>query len=759
MKKITVLYLVFPNMQGLMSRLSKVRLGSHPFFEDAMNRAGSNPTWGVKTEERSIDEWIDGLRGRENRLYLSVTMSPSVRPLWAADMSWEGAITTLASHADKIVLIGQSKQAFLYDGIGNAGRDFDGLLLHDSWMDLNQLYSRMEKILGVIRMDVDFLITKKGLDTLYRNTGVQLHPIQRIPRSNKDTQQIVQNILGNKQSIDAEVVEIHDSLDVHVRRREMIQTLDGGELGFVVCHFNVCGYDAPRDNFRRFIKRFEWMEDHLLIVELAYGDQDFVLTGQAKNLLQLRGDSVMWQKEALTNVGTKILRERGYENVGWLDGDTIFETNYEQWFESIKEGMREQNIIQVFDRVEHKFEEVDLSEPGSLSNYAKSDKPIEKIWKTGLGWVVRGEIWDKLGWYDLGIVGSGDRLLFLASVSDDIAPLIVGSPQFASSAGYTKSYLEWAAKWAKEIDGRFGYLEGVVATSEEHGSHDNRQYYDREIALREAGYDPYEHITRDENGVMQWTDGTPDELKEVLWHFFERRREDGSDIPNNPRPNLRVQKIINPSGPEYIEIEGEEVSTIKAENTMTEIAEKLEPKNLDIRKNRFAPSWNPNYWGLAAGLVAFIVAIKDHFGNNDTKLIELGSASGESGSMFAGSGIFSKVWHIDCWLNEAGKKNKAVCETNLRRYPCSEMIEADMFKIAEDWTEQVDVIYVDAEHTEEAVKRAFDSWDKHLRSGGIWAGHDYNEKVWPGVVKAVNDFFPDAEIRVFEDCSWMVIKP
>ncbi|MFK5923287.1 MAG: class I SAM-dependent methyltransferase [Verrucomicrobiota bacterium] len=179
------------------------------------------------------------------------------------------------------------------------------------------------------------------------------------------------------------------------------------------------------------------------------------------------------------------------------------------------------------------------------------------------------------------------------------------------------------------------------------------------------------------------------------------------------------------------------------------------PACLQAPRNRFAPRWNPLYWGGAVGLVALIIAIKEELGEDQGKLIELGSACGESGSMFAGSGVFEKVWLVDRW-NYAGQFE--VAEFNLRRYPCAEMVQGDMFEIAKQWEEQVDVIYLDAEHDYDSVMDGLETWDKHLRPGGIWAGHDYNLEVWPGVVMAVDEFFPESEIRVFEDLSWMVIK-
>ncbi|MFK5923286.1 MAG: hypothetical protein QM496_14000 [Verrucomicrobiota bacterium] len=301
----------------------------------------------------------------------------------------------------------------------------------------------------------------------------------------------------------------------------------GGGLGFVAVYFNPCGYLAPHLNFERFLERFAWMGDRLLVVELAFGEQAFTLTGQAENLLQLRSDSVLWQKEALINAGTKILRERGFANVGWLDGDSIIEGSEEDWFEQCVAALRVSEVVQVFEKVEHRFADQRIIALGSVANLQNTATPVAKIWKTGLGWIVRGHIWDSCSWYDLGIAGSGDRLIFLASVLEDVRPEVERSPQFSSSHGYLESYLRWAKIWSDCVGGKCSYLSGVAASSEEHGSHSDRQYYSREIALRDAGYDPAKHLGRDVNGLLMWSDAAPENLKSVMLDYFKNRREDG----------------------------------------------------------------------------------------------------------------------------------------------------------------------------------------------------------------------------------------
>ena len=51
-----------------------------------------------------------------------------------------------------------------------------------------------------------------------------------------------------------------------------------------------------------------------------------------------------------------------------------------------------------------------------------------------------------------------------------------------------------------------------------------------------------------------------------------------------------------------------------------------------------------------------------------------------------------------------------------------------------------DFMYIDADHTYEAVKKDLELCKIKTKPGGIIAGHDYNKEKFCGVVDAVNEF-------------------
>jgi len=161
-------------------------------------------------------------------------------------------------------------------------------------------------------------------------------------------------------------------------------------------------------------------------------------------------------------------------------------------------------------------------------------------------------------------------------------------------------------------------------------------------------------------------------------------------------------------------------------------------------------------------------------------VVELGSFAGESTAVFARHA--KTVYAIDPWpasysddivagchnivardyVLRTGVVDMAAVEAlfdarvaafaNVRKVKAREEDVAAQFADA-----SVDVVYIDALHTYEAVRGAILRWFPKVRPTGACAGHDYHPGDWPGVVAAVDEAF-GAPALLFADTSWAIRK-
>lgn len=152
----------------------------------------------------------------------------------------------------------------------------------------------------------------------------------------------------------------------------------------------------------------------------------------------------------------------------------------------------------------------------------------------------------------------------------------------------------------------------------------------------------------------------------------------------------------------------------------------------------------------------------DYCDLDDMVMVEIGSYSGESTSIFAESGKFKKIYAVDPWFNGyddkdfASHSNMEVIEKmfdervsffkNVQKIKATGNIAANSFE-----NKSLDLVYIDACHTYEAVKSDIVDWLNKIKNNGYISGHDWN---MDGVRRAVEEVlgYPD---KTFSDHSWL----
>lgn len=120
--------------------------------------------------------------------------------------------------------------------------------------------------------------------------------------------------------------------------------------------------------------------------------------------------------------------------------------------------------------------------------------------------------------------------------------------------------------------------------------------------------------------------------------------------------------------------------------------------------------------------------------------IELGVAKGEFSSSLLASGKFKMLYCIDRWADHHHIGEYFDVLNRFRQY--NAMIIRSTFEEALDLFEResLDFIYVDGyAHTGQENGKTLYDWYPKLKTGGLFAGHDYHKR-WPETVRVVDEF-------------------
>jgi predicted O-methyltransferase YrrM len=68
------------------------------------------------------------------------------------------------------------------------------------------------------------------------------------------------------------------------------------------------------------------------------------------------------------------------------------------------------------------------------------------------------------------------------------------------------------------------------------------------------------------------------------------------------------------------------------------------------------------------------------------------------------------------------------------------LIPATTIDAAAAWTDPIDWLYIDADHSYEGVRADLEWWVPHVTPGGLILGDDYGHRLFPGVRQAWDEF-------------------
>jgi predicted O-methyltransferase YrrM len=154
----------------------------------------------------------------------------------------------------------------------------------------------------------------------------------------------------------------------------------------------------------------------------------------------------------------------------------------------------------------------------------------------------------------------------------------------------------------------------------------------------------------------------------------------------------------------------------------------------------------------------------NYTGFKDAVMVEIGSYRGQSAEQFALSRRFKKIYCVDPWvtgyhdIDPASNSDMEAVEKDFdlrtSQYPQIEKIKLpsnEAVKLFEN--ESVDLVYIDACHTYEAVKEDLSIWLPKIKKGGFISGHDW-AYIYEGVTRAIIETIGQPDM-VFIALSWI----
>ena len=285
------------------------------------------------------------------------------------------------------------------------------------------------------------------------------------------------------------------------------------DLGLVTCYFNPCNYARRRQNFQRFLDGLKPYHQHLTVVELAFDDQGHHFAN-FPNHIGLRSTTMVWQKEALLNIGIRHATQH-YPKVAWLDGDILFHNP--GWYGNISVELEGSNLIQVFRTVKiHETVRTVKKMKSTLASIGQASPA------TGFGWAAKSEMFtNNLGLYDHLIVGGGDTLIYAAAHGS----MEHWMQKRTSTYHHARHILDWAEQWYARIDSSLGWADNEIETFY-HGSLKTRRYMNRHDILKESSFDPYEDIEIDSaTGLLEWRTGKTGMVADIRQYFADRKED------------------------------------------------------------------------------------------------------------------------------------------------------------------------------------------------------------------------------------------
>ncbi len=310
--------------------------------------------------------------------------------------------------------------------------------------------------------------------------------------------------------------------------KQFPEKLSGSFWG-LTSFFNPERYKNKLDNYHVFRETSKQQGLKLVTVECAFGDQAFQLTTRdADILIQVRSNSVLWQKERLLNIALSNL-PKDCDKIAWLDCDIMFLNK--NWISETSRLLEKYIIVKPFKRairidkkdsqkiIENNY--IDLTKIDKNNNdyrlYSCDNNYFVQYVSVFAG-AARRSVFDELGFYDKMIVGGGDSIMTTAFIGR--------KPIITNLSNDLKKDIElWSDKMFAKTKSSLSFVDGELIHLF-HGVAKNRKYVARFNILENNNFNPYNDIKLNKYQCFEWSSDKKDLHLQVKAYFKFRNETD-----------------------------------------------------------------------------------------------------------------------------------------------------------------------------------------------------------------------------------------
>lgn len=264
---------------------------------------------------------------------------------------------------------------------------------------------------------------------------------------------------------------------------------------------------------KRIIMNYLYVINRLRCEGLPVYTIELVFDGRQPEIpdaFHVKGASHMFHKERLYRLLEKKIPSR-FTKLAFLDADILFDDV--SWYSATSKLLDNYDVVQPFETanwMDLTYSKIELSRDSVLK---MKDIEYNSSYHPGFAWCMRRDWYNKIGFFDYAVSGSGDSLSSAGWLKKTFSRNFKSCP-----IALTNSYKMFYDKPSPRIT----FLKEMKVSHLYHGTRENRQYTTRHELL-ETDTDINKLIKVNSDGVYEWVDS--------IWNpkflaYFKNRNDD-----------------------------------------------------------------------------------------------------------------------------------------------------------------------------------------------------------------------------------------